>query len=161
MLVHRIHIGRGEHLTFAARHFQKLHVAVLRFVDCFTVCTHGVGVPGVCRWVKPRPGGCGPHLEMAVCKGRACQRRVARVAHHRQRITAFHPLAHGYQIPRVVAEIQVVHRVRRLARVQLHAHIPTPFPRFAACGLVHFAGRNNPPGNAFALIIRHQDGGAI
>nr|DAP68419.1 MAG TPA: hypothetical protein [Caudoviricetes sp.] len=161
VLVHRIHIGRGEHLTFAARHFQKLHVAVLRFVDCFTVCTHGVGVPGVCRWVKPRPGGCGPHLEMAVRKGRACQRRVARAAHHRQRVAAFHPLAHGYQIPRVVAEIQAVHRVRRLVRVQLHAHVPAPFPRFAARGPVHLAGRNDPPGNAFALVIGHPDGGAV
>ena len=161
MLVHRIHIGRGEHLTFAARHFQKLHVAFLRFVDCFTVCTHGVGVPGVCRWVKPRPGGRSPHLEMAVRKGRACQCRVARVAHHCQRITAFHPLAHGYQIPRVVAEIQVVHRVRRLARVQLHTQVPAPFPRFAARGPVHLAGRNDPPGNAFALVIGHPDGGAV
>ena len=83
-------------------------------------------------------------------------RRVAGVAHNAQRVTAADFLAHRYQQLGAVAEIQEVDHIRRLARVQLHADVPAPLPRFIGA-VRHDASPRDRAGDFLAVVIRHSD----
>ena len=121
MLVHRIHIGRGEHLAFAACHLQKLHVAVL-LVRCICISTNRIPHACITCRVYSRA------VSITHFKMRVRAEAVPGVAHRAKRRASLYPLPGPYtQAARRQMAVVIFAPV-----VAVDAHIIAPLPRQAA-----------------------------
>ena len=118
-----------------------------------TVCARLVGYACICSRVKALALGSGSHLKVAV---RPCACGVAGLADNRQHIAGLDFCPFVDKQLRAVCKIQIVHCIRGLVCVQLHADIIAPFPCLVAL-VRHDAGCNNSSCNALAVVAGHAD----